>query len=393
MTESTFVRIREAIRGEGLDGWLFWNFHHRDHLSDELLERPTDSTNSRPWLYAIPAQGEPIRIVHAIESGALDGLAGNKVVYSSRSDFLAALAPLAGKRWGAHISDRLPIISYLDAGTAETMRAAGLKLETASGLIQRAKSLLDQERIESHERAATGLYDIVHETWALVEKAYRAGEEIREGVVRQAILDGMAARGLVTDHPPIVAAGAHAGDPHFDFSGPGTPFREGDVIQLDLWAKEKAADSIYADISWVGIFGEKVEDEVGLAFAAVVAARDLAISFIGERLAAGKRPSGASADAAVRDYLLASGFADALRHRTGHGIDTECHGSGANLDSVEFPDDRLLIDGACFSVEPGLYFGHFGLRTEIDAYIRSGRVIVSGGEIQRKMLLCTRNPA
>ncbi len=388
MTEATLLRIREAIRGESLDGWLFWNFHHRDPLADELLGVPADRTNSRPWLYAVGADGEPYRLVHAIERGVLDGLPGRKAVYASREEFLAALRPLASKRWGAHISERLPIVSFMDAGTAAALTGAGLALVSAAPLIQRLKGLLDERGIESHERAARGLYAIVRDVWTAIDEAYRSGTAIGEGDVRRAILEGMANRALVTDHPPIVAAAAHAGDPHYDFSGDGSVFRKGDVIQLDLWAKENAPDSIYADISWVGVFGESAAAEVAAAFAAVTEARDLAVSFIDRELSAGRRPSGAAVDAAVRASLIAAGYGAALRHRTGHGIDTECHGSGANLDSVEFPDDRTLLDGACFSVEPGLYFEGFGVRTEIDAYVRAGRTTVSGGERQTALLLC-----
>jgi Xaa-Pro aminopeptidase len=390
MFESTLLRIREAIRGESLDGWLFWNFHHRDRLSDELLGLSPETTNSRPWLYAVPAQGEPLRIVHAIEVGALDELIGEKVSYSGREEFLTALAPLVGKRWGAHISKLLPIVSYMDEGTAATLRTAGLELQSAAALIQRLKGLLDDVGIASHESAAEGLYAIVRKVWTDVDAAYRDGTPIGEGAVRRAILDGMAERGLVTDHPPIVAAGAHAGDPHYDFAGDGDIFHSGDVIQLDLWAKHSQSDSIYADISWVGVFGESVEAEISAAFSAVVQARDLAVAFIDGELAAGRRPSGASVDEKVRASLIAAGYGNAIRHRTGHGIDTECHGSGANLDSAEFPDERLLLEGSCFSVEPGLYFDSFGVRTEIDAYIRSGRAVVSGGEIQRELLFCGR---
>ncbi len=388
MTEDTLVRIREAIRGESLDGWLFWNFHHRDPLSDELLDIPPDRTNSRPWLYAVTADGEPYRIVHAIERGVLDGLPGKQAVYASREEFLAALRPLASRRWGAHVSDRLPIVSFMDAGTASTLTAAGLTLVSAAPLIQRLKGLLDERGIESHERAARGLYAIVRDVWSTIDEAYRSGIAIGEGDVRRAILEGMAKRNLVTDHPPIVAAAAHAGDPHYDFSGEGSAFRKGDVIQLDLWAKETAPDSIYADISWVGVFGESADDETAAAFAAVTRARDLAVSYIDRELSAGRRPSGAAVDGTVRESLIEAGYGTALRHRTGHGIDTECHGSGANLDSVEFPDDRTLLDGACFSIEPGLYFKRFGVRTEIDAYVRSGRTTVSGGERQTTLLLC-----
>jgi Xaa-Pro aminopeptidase len=201
----------------------------------------------------------------------------------------------------------------------------------------------------------------------------------------------MEKREIETDHPPIVGAGAHAGDPHYDFSGCGEQFREGDIVQLDLWAKEKRPGAIYADISWVGVFGRSVDDEALRAWKTLVEARDEAVRFAAEALLSGSAPSGAAVDERVRAILLGAGYLDAVRHRTGHGIDTECHGSGVNLDSIEFPDRRLLLEGSCFSVEPGLYFSRFGLRTEIDVYIREGVPRISGDEPQRDILRCGRS--
>jgi len=380
-----------TARGESLDGWLFYNFRHRDPLADGILGLDPGTKNTRPWIYALPSSGEALKIVHGIEPGILDELPGTTTRYVDRKAFAAALAPLAGKRWAAHWDENLPVVSFLDAGTAALLERAGLELVSAAPLLQRFKGLLDEEGIASHERAAEALYSIVEESWSFIDGEYRAGREVREGQVRRLILEGMARRGVETDHPPIVACGSHAGDPHYDFTGEGERFKPGDVIQLDLWAKERTAGSIYADISWVGVFGPEADSEVEAAWKVLRQARDGAVAYAESELAEGRRPTGASVDAAVRSILIGAGYGEAIRHRTGHGIDTECHGSGVNMDSVEFPDERLLLDGACFSVEPGLYFSRFGLRTEIDVYIRSGRTAVSGGKPQRELLRCGRS--
>jgi len=388
MSHFSLDRIREAIRGENVDGWLFWNFHHRDNLADELLGLDSGAVNSRPWLYAVPAQGEPLRIVHAIEARILDALPGTQLAYTGRDAFREALRPLAGKRWAVHLSADIPVISFLDAGTAQTLADAGLELVSAAALIQRLKGLLDAPGMAGHERAAAALYAIVGSLWSGVRRAYRRGSDLSEGRLRRLILEGMEKQGLQTDHPPIVAAGAHSGDPHYDFAGEGARIRRGDVIQLDLWAKEKAENAIYADISWVGVFDDAPAAEVERSFADLVAAREAALSFISDELSAQRRPRGAAVDRLTRSFLIERGYEAALRHRTGHGIDTECHGSGANIDAVEFPDDRLLLDGACFSLEPGIYFDRYGLRTEIDVYISAGKARVSGADRQFSLLTC-----
>ena len=391
MESEQLARIREAIRGEGLDGWLFYNFRHRDRLADEILGLDSGSTSTRPWAYAVPARGVPLKIVHGIEARTLDALAGDTVRYVDRETFFRSFDSFAGQKWAAHVSGELPILSFLDAGTAERIRAAGLDIVSAAPLVQRLKGLLDDESIASHERSARALYEIVRDAWEAVDEAYRSGTVIGEGSVRTLLLEGMEKRGIETDHPPIVAAGGHSGDPHYDFAGEGEAFREGDVVQLDLWAKETRPGSIYADISWVGVFGREVDAEVQRAWGSLVRARDEAVSFAAAALTPGAAPTGADVDARVRAVLIEAGYGDAIRHRTGHGIDTECHGSGVNLDSIEFPDRRRLLEGSCFSVEPGLYFQSFGLRTEIDVYIRGGVPRISGGEPQRKILRCGRS--
>ncbi|QQO11121.1 M24 family metallopeptidase [Breznakiella homolactica] len=380
--------IQEAIRGENLGGWLFWNFRHRDRLSDDILELSPGLTNSRHWFYAVPAEGSPVKIVHAIEETHLDTLPGEKISYYSREELNSALKTLGGKSWGAHVSETISILSYLDAGTAAILESAGLQLCSAAPLVQRFKGLLDETGIESHEKAARHLYDIVDECWAMVREAYAAGTVLYEGDIRDAMLRKMDERNIATDHPPVVGTGINSSDSHYDFSGRGAPFKEGDVVQFDLWAKEKTEKAIYADISWVGVFAKNAPAQIEEAFANLVSSREGAYTFIEEELSAGRRPTGAMVDAKTREILIGHGYGSAIKHRTGHGIDTECHGSGVNIDSVEFTDQRLLLDGACFSLEPGIYFSDFGMRTEIDVYIKKGKPIVSGRDRQFRLLTC-----
>jgi Xaa-Pro aminopeptidase len=381
--------MRKAIREEGLDGWLFCNFHHRDKLSDSILGIQEDTVNSRLWLYAVPAGGEPFKLTHAVEPGVLEGLPGSSAGYISREDLISALKSLGGKRWGAHMSDTLTAVSYLDAGTASTLTQAGLILLSAAALVQRFRGLLDAAGIVSHEKAVAELRNIVDLVWEQVKKAHADKRPLYEGELRTAILEEMAGRNLGTSHPPIVAAGVNSGNPHYDFSGEGARIREGDVIQLDLWAKEQAGGAVYGDISWVGVFSSKAPEPAAGIFAGLVDARERAYGFIEAELAAGRRPSGSMVDQKTRDLLTALGYGKALKHRTGHGIDTECHGSGVNIDGVEFPDPRLLLDGSCFSLEPGVYFSDFGLRTEIDVYINNGKPVISGHKQGRQFALLT----
>jgi Xaa-Pro aminopeptidase len=197
-------------------------------------------------------------------------------------------------------------------------------------------------------------------------------------------LSGWISSGIILH---LAAAGVHSSNPHYDFEGRGSLLKEGDIVQLDLWAKEAAAGSIYADISWVGVYARIIPIELERHFSRLAFARGVAFSFIEEKLAARELLSGAETDAWTRNLLAVEGYGKALRHRTGHSIDTECHGSGGNIDSVEFPDSRLLLEGSCFSLEPGIYLEHYGMRTEIDVYIEGGRPHCSG-PVQTALLSC-----
>ncbi|MDR0622875.1 MAG: aminopeptidase P family protein [Treponema sp.] len=388
MNAEKLKAMQEAIRGEGLDGWLFCNFRHRDKLADEILRINPGTTNSRLWVYAVPASGRPLGILHAIENDSLGDLPGDRVSYRSREEFLSCLEPLAGKRWGTHVSESITALSYLDAGTAAVFEKAGLIPMSAAGLLQRFKGLLDGRDIQAHEQAADHLYEIVKTAWAMVRESYGRKNRLFEGEIQELMLMEMKRRNLVTDHAPIVAAGANSGNPHYDLIGGGGLIKQDDVIQFDLWAKDSKIGGIYADISWVGVYGPRPRPEAEKAFAELVSAREGAWEYIRQELAAGRRPSGADVDRKAREILIGLGYEQAICHRTGHGIDTEVHGAGVNMDSVEFPDSRLLLDGACFSLEPGIYFSGFGMRTEIDVYIKDGKPVVSGQDRQFQLLTC-----
>ena len=190
----------------------------------------------------------------------------------------------------------------------------------------------------------------------------------------------------MTDSPPIVGTGRHTNDPHFGVDGRGAALQKGDPVQFDLWAKETTPGAVYADISWVGVCAGSPAPLQQQLFEAVRDAREAAVSLLQRRLAAGTPVTGAEADAAAREVLIQRGFARGIRHRTGHSIGARVHGYGVNLDSVEFPDERVLAEGACFSIEPGIYLEEMGMRTEIDCIIHDGSLLITGTGRQSALL-------
>jgi Xaa-Pro dipeptidase len=379
----------EAMLEENLGAWLFYNFHHRDPVSDRLLDISPEATNTRPWLFLLRRDGSAEKLVHVIEAEILDHLPGERRVYASRRQLESFL-----KGWAAgsaqvacHFCPELPAISFLDHGTARLLEGCGFSLISASSLIQKLLGGLDRAGTDSHLRAANQLYDIVAQVWERLRKEMRGGRPVWEKTVQGWILGMFEESGLITDSAPIVAAGVHSANPHYSpGSGKGAILEPGAVLQLDLWAKGKRPGSVYADISWVAVLDTRVGPEAESLFGTVVEARELALDFIRKSLIAGNPVSGQRVDREVREFIEGRGYGACLRHRTGHGIDEEVHGFGVNLDCVEFPDPRLLREGSCFSIEPGLYRDDFGMRSEIDAVISGGKVVVSGKKPQFELL-------
>jgi Xaa-Pro dipeptidase len=99
-------------------------------------------------------------------------------------------------------------------------------------------------------------------------------------------------------------------------------------------------------------------------------ARDAAVDIIRRASQSGRAIMGYEADRAARSVIEKAGYGEAFVHRTGHSIDRDLHGSGPHLDDYETHDDRTLIPGVGFSVEPGIYLaGEFGMRSEVNVFM------------------------
>ena len=381
-----FIKIRKAIQEENLSGWLFFNFRHRDPISDRFLEIEKKSINSRSWFYIIFADSDPIKIVHAVESSALDHLPGGKKVYTSRKELSLILSEFKGEKIAVNGDRNLTTLSYMDTGTGETITSAGIITCSAAPLIQKTSGLLDTEQLQSHINAACHLYSIIGNTWQIVRDSFINSRQLTEKDLEVYINSCFEKADLVTEHQILVAFGKNTADPHYETGKKDSILKRETLVQFDIWAREKNRNSVYADISWVGFTGEKVPDQYSSVFEVLTCSRDFAVDLIKTHLESGKMITGEHVDSKVRKMIEESDYLPAVKHRTGHAIDIELHGYGVNLDSVEFPDSRSIISGSCFSIEPGLYFEDFGMRTEINCYIKENIIHISGGTPQTKLL-------
>lgn len=374
--------IQAEIRAAGLDGWLFYDFHHRDPIAARVLGL-TNGLATRRWFYLIPRSGTPRKLVHRVESGMLDGLPGKKQVYASFEELHKNLALLlkSTRKVAMQYSPRnaIPYISLVDAGTVEMVRAAGCKVVSSGDLVQKFETCWTAAQYESHLAAGRVIDRVTQEAFGLAASQVRAKAPVSEYQLQQWMLEQFRAGEIVTDDPPIVAVGPHSGNPHYEPGPEGSAqIREGDLLLLDVWGKLVGADSVYYDITWVGYLGSQVPAKYANIFATVRQARDAAVTFVEKAVTAGRSIQGWQVDRAARDVIGKAGYGKYFVHRTGHNIGEQVHGNGANMDGLETHDVRRVIPHTCFSIEPGIYLPEFGIRSEVDVFVDAGAARVTG---------------
>lgn len=382
--------IQAAIREEHLDGWLFFDHHQRDPLAYRILKLNLQAVATRRWYYFIPANGEPKGLVHAIESGVLAGLPGEIKPYSSWPAQLEGIRQLlAGcRRIAMQYSPNcaIPYVSLVDGGTIELVRSAGVEIATSANLIQLFESRWTAEQLEMHLEAGRRVDRVRAGAFQKIAAALAACETITEWDVNRFIRAGFETSGLVTDHGPIVAVNAHMSDPHYEPQPEASrEIRRGDAVLIDLWAKLHRPSAVYYDVTWTGYCGPHPPSALQNIFEVVRDARDRAVERVQTAVESGEILHGFEVDDAARTYIKDRGFGPYFFHRTGHSIGEEVHGTGANMDNLETHDERRIIAGTCFSVEPGVYLPEFGIRSEVNVYIGEKQARVTG-EIQRKLV-------
>jgi Xaa-Pro dipeptidase len=382
--------VQAALREDGLDGWLLYDFRGVNPVAARLTGvAAAGHMATRRWYYLIPREGTPTRLVHAIERHNLDAVPGTTVVYAGRDALTQGLTTLlAGqKRLAMEYSKdcAIPYLSRVDAGTVELVRSHGVEVVSSGDLIQRFEAVWDAAALATHRAASDGLYRIKDRALAFVRAALAANRPITEFDVQTEMVQAFRDEGLIADSAPVVGTQANAGNPHYlPTAASHRAIGRDEVLLLDLWGKQPTPGAVYADITWMAFTGPTVPARVQAAWQAAAAARDAAIAFVRDGIGAGRPVRGFEVDAAARRVLIERGFGDHILHRTGHSLGQEIHGNGVHMDDYETHDDRRLVPGLGFTIEPGLYFDDFGIRTEINMTVGLQAATVTG-DIQAEM--------
>lgn len=384
--------MQQALKQNALDGWLFYYFKDNDPIALRILGLQSDHFVSRRWLYYVPANGSPIKLVHRIESDVLDDLPGERRIYvgwrqlEQEIGHLLKGSPKVAMQYSQRNS--IPYVSRVDAGMVELVRSTGCEVVSSCDLVQLFEATWTAAQLDSHVEAVEGLKKIVFLAFDEVKRCINSEEPIDEHKLQQFIIKCFRSNGLITNSPPIVAVNEHSGSPHYlPTADNKSPIKEGDLLLLDIWARKTSEpENVYGDITWTGFVGKEVPKKHDEIFQIVRGARDAALNFVKESVKNKKELYGWQVDDVARTYITERGYGDYFVHRTGHSIGTEVHGNGANIDNLETKDERRLIPCTAFSIEPGIYLKEFGIRSEIDVYISENDVIVAGEPIQTEII-------
>jgi Xaa-Pro dipeptidase len=377
--------VRAALEADGLDAWLLYDFRGINPIAVDTtgVGRQGGHLATRRWYYLIPAVGEPRGLVHALEPKTLAHLPGTAERYSRREELEAGLKKLVTgqKRVAMEYSPgcAIPYIARVDAGTVEFIRQCGVEVVSSGDLVQRFTAIWHEPQMASHRAASDKLYAVKDRAFEAIAKRTRDRVPTTEYDIQQLMAKWFVEAGLVSDSDPNVSAAENAGNPHYlPTASSSRAIRAEDLVLLDLWAKLDQPQAVYADITWVGFTGRAVPDRFAKAFEAVRAARDAAVSLVQQAAGEGRELRGWEVDRAAASVLVEAGYAKQIMHRTGHSLGDTVHGNGVNMDNHETHDDRRLLPGTGFTIEPGVYFSDFGVRSEINLIMNARDATVSG---------------
>ena len=379
--------IQTALRAAGLDGWLLYEFKGCNPIAAGLLG--FEGLSSRRAVAWIPASGTPVALMHAIELDSWrkwPATWGRRIYQSWQSLESEIRALVHGKRVAMEYSpgDAVPYLDRVPGGVIDMVRACGATIETSAELVTRFYALLTEDQLAAHARAAEIIAQIGPAALRRAADAAHAGSPLNEFEVQQWILSQFESHGLVTTHPSNVSVGANSANPHYEPAEDRHALITTDqVLLIDLWAGEPGQP--FADQTWMATIGTPTDADVLPVWGAIRDARDAAIAVVRDACARQERVRGAAVDDAARAVISSRGYGAAFTHRTGHSIDArDLHGSGPHMDGFETREERELLPGVLFSVEPGIYLpGRFGMRTEVNVAVTlAGDLLVTPSAIQ-----------
>jgi Xaa-Pro dipeptidase len=385
--------VQAALKADRVDAWLLYDFRGLNQIAGDVtgVGRQGGHLATRRWYYLIPASGEPRGLVHAIEKNNLAHLPGTTEQYAGRDQLEAGLRRLltgvATVAMEYSPQCAIPYVSRVDAGTIELIRQSGVTVVSSGDLVQRFSTVWDAAAMATHRAASEKLYRVKDRAFDEIARRMRDRGRTNEYEIQQLMAGWFAEDGLVSDSVPCVSAAENAGNPHYLATAAAhRPIGRDELVLLDLWGKLDRAGAVFADITWMGYTGRSIPERFSEAFAAAAGARDAAVRVVQDAARSGRELRGWEVDRAASSVLRDAGYGAHILHRTGHSLGESVHGNGVNMDDYETHDDRRLLPGTGFTIEPGVYFDDFGVRTEINMVVSTRDAAVTG-PVQTEILV------
>ncbi len=388
LTPEGVAAVQETLRSRGLDAWLLYEFRQSNPISASLLSLPW---TTRRGFALIPAEGEPKALIHAIERVQWKQWPWQTQAYSGWRELETQLNELLAGRGkvAMEVSARssVPTLDRVPMGIVDLVRETGVEIVSSGDLVSLFYARWSHEQRTLHYEAARVLPKVAREAFERAARAIQDDAPLTEGALAAWIRARCAELGVGTDQSCIVAIGPRASDPHYDPGDTGERIERDQVLLIDLWGKREPG-AVPADQTWMGFMGSQVPSDVQVVWEAVRDARDAAVAFLMKRYGAGEPVRGFEVDDVARGVIEEAGYGEYFVHRTGHSIDRDLHGSGPNLDNLESRDDRELLAGVGFSVEPGIYLPDvLGVRSEFDVFWGAQGPEVTTEHPQQEMFL------
>jgi len=376
-------RITRFLKTTEADAWVIYDFASTNPAFTKLFGK---AFTTRKCFAVIDSKENNRMVCHTIDSFAL-----KKLTISKDFEFLCyntweQLDDILNKTLSKYntvmmeISDNglLPRASHVDYGTVCSVKRFVKNVISSADMFQNITATFDGVSLESHIKAAETIDRIKDDAFMMISREIESCGSVSEYKIQQFIYDEFSRNGMVTDSPPIVAIGKNAKSPHYEPSETEHSYiKKNDLVLIDLWAKYNNDYSVFADVTWMGFVGTEIPRDIQRAFDVIKTAIDKAIAFLEENLP--KRVVlGYEVDDVCNSYITSQGYGKYILHRTGHSISLgeEDHGVGVNIDNFETHDTRQIIDNIAFSIEPGIYTEEFGIREEINVYIKDKKPLI-----------------
>ncbi len=382
MKKSLQEKIQKAqvyLKQNRIDAWVIYQFIDRNEFFDNFIEEKIIA--SRRTFLVIPNNDSP-KLIHSGVDGGFSDLRINELTYHSYDEFLTLTKEVLSKfkviAMEYSPQSKIPHISKVDAGIIDVVKSLGIDVISSGNLLQEVGGLNDQQ-VDSHLKAAVLLDEIRKDAISEVESNLRKGKEVSEYSIQQAILRITAEKNMETIYEPEININANAARPHYlPTKDNSLPFKKGDLLLIDMWAKLKETGSIYADITWMFYRGYKLPTKIENAFNSALRGRDTAVKLLEKRIKKGEPVYGWEVDKAARDSINADGYGEYFTHRLGHSLGTFVHGNLVHFDNYENIDDRQIMNNHLGTIEPGVYIpGEFGIRSEINLLVKNNSVQVT----------------